>query len=230
MYVYISFPHSHSHHQTDTKPHSVLINTPKVAVDVSTKTCTASLFYAGLFYGSPPACWMRNPTRVTALKFSLNKSNSEVQASFSLSIPPASQQSWTKTEFPQGRKESWYVCMSFCTESSPSPAMPHHTFLHHCSLPGTMWGQDLYKAAKVNNHLGSLDQKIGGNATWQFWNKISRIAMASWSPQSPIEMWKKVKVPSSTTSHNGFTDKAPHLQCPILCFNPCFSIKSSLES
>lgn len=226
MYISISFPHSHSHHQTDTKPHSVLINTPKVAVDVSTKTCTASLFYAGLFYGSPPACWMRNPTRVTALKFSLNQSNSEVQASFSLSIPPASQQSWTKTEFPQGRKESWYVCMSFCTESSPSPAMPHHTFLHHCSLPGTMWGQDLYKAAKVNNHLGSLDQKIGGNAIWQFWNKISSIAMASWSPQSPIEMWKKSRFPQVLHPTMALQTKHPISNAPFCALIHVFLLKS----
>lgn len=191
MYVSISFPCSHSYHQTDAKAHSVLINTPKVAVDVSTKTCTASLFYACLFHGSPPACWMCNPTRVTALKFSLNKSNSEVQASFSLSIPPASQHSWTKMEFPHCRKEPRYVCTSFSTKSSPSLAMPHHTFLHHCSFPGTTWGEDLYKAAKVNNHLDSLDPKIGKNATWQFWNKLSRIARASWSPQSPSEMRKK---------------------------------------
>lgn len=198
------------------------------------KTCTASLFYGSLFHGCPSAFWMHSSTRATMLKFSLNKSHLKVQASFSLSIiPPESQHSWKKSWiYPLQRRMMMCTCIPL-TKASPSLAVLHRTFSHQCSFTSTPWGEDLYKATKKTNLFGSWHPKVGGNATWEFWKKLSRLARVSWFPQSLDEMrpWK-VRVSSSITSHNGFTQREPHLtglQYPVLCLNPHFSIQRTSE-
>lgn len=130
IYISISFPCSNSHHQTDLKAHSVLVNTPKVAGDVSMKTCTASLFYAGLFYGSPPAFWMHSPTRVTVLKFSLNTCRSR-----SLFLSPYHLHSHTlerKWNLSSAEKNNGVYVHPSVLSRAPSLAMLRHAFLHQC--------------------------------------------------------------------------------------------------